>query len=78
MKSFIDKLRAGGKGNLYDNSLNGKASIYYVTPKEQKRQLKEIGFTDICTYSRSGVKTGEEELLNQGGWVYYCCKAGKS
>ncbi len=77
MKSFIDKLRTAGKGNIYDSSLNGKASIYYVASKEQKRQLKEIGFTDIFTYSRSGVKTDNEELLNQGGWIYYLCKAGK-
>jgi ubiquinone/menaquinone biosynthesis C-methylase UbiE len=78
MKSFIDKLRSDEKGNIYDNSLNGKASIYYVAPKEQKRQLKEIGFTDISTCSRSGIKTDNEELLNQGGWIYYYCRAGKS
>lgn len=77
MKSFIDKLRIGGKGNIYDNSLNGKASIYYVAPKEQTRQLKETSFTDIFTYSRSGIKTDNEELLNQGGWVYYFCKVNK-
>jgi ubiquinone/menaquinone biosynthesis C-methylase UbiE len=77
MKSFIDKLRKDGKGNIYDSSLNGKASIYYVAPKEQIRQLKEVGFIDIFTYSRSGIKTDNEELLNRGGWVYYCCKAGK-
>ena len=78
MKSFIDKLRKDEKGNIYDNSLNGKASIYYVTPKEQKRQLKETGFVDIFTYSRTGIKTDDESLLNQGGWVYYFCKANKS
>jgi ubiquinone/menaquinone biosynthesis C-methylase UbiE len=77
MKGFIDKLRRDEKGNIYDNSLNGKASIYYVAPKEQKRQLKEAGFIDIVTYSRSGIKTDEEELLNRGGWVYYFCKISK-
>jgi SAM-dependent methyltransferase len=77
MKSFIDKLRRNGKGNIYDSSLNGKASIYYVAPKEQRRQLKETGFKDIITYSRSGIKTDNDELLSQGGWVYYCCKADK-
>jgi ubiquinone/menaquinone biosynthesis C-methylase UbiE len=78
MKSFIDGLRRDEKGNIYDNSLDGKASIYYVAPKEQTRQLKETGFTDIFTYSRSGIKTDNAELLNQGGWVYYCCKADKA
>ncbi|HEX7561591.1 MAG TPA: class I SAM-dependent methyltransferase [Candidatus Humimicrobiaceae bacterium] len=77
MKSFIDKLRRNEKGNIYDNSLNGKASIYYVAPKEQERQLKETGFIDIFTYSRSGIKTENDELLNQGGWVYYLCKVSK-
>ncbi len=47
------------------------------SPEEQKRQLREIGFTDINTYSRAGVKTDNEELLNQGGWIYYCSKTGK-
>jgi ubiquinone/menaquinone biosynthesis C-methylase UbiE len=77
MKSFIDKLKKSEKGNIYDSSLNGKASIYYVTPGEQRRQLKETGFMDIFTYSRSGIKTDNDELLSQGGWVYYCCKADK-
>ncbi len=77
MKSFIDKLRTTGRGNIYDSSLNGKASIYYVAPKEQTRQLKEVGFTDIFTYSRSGIKTEDEGVLDKGGWVYYCCKVGK-
>jgi ubiquinone/menaquinone biosynthesis C-methylase UbiE len=78
MKSFIDKLRKDKKGNIYDSSLNGKASIYYVDPKEQKRQLQETGFMDIFTYSRSGIKTSNDELLNQGGWVYYYCIAEKA
>ena len=78
MKNFIDKLRTKEKGNIYDSSLNGKASIYYVAPNEQHRQLKEIGFTDIFTYNRSGIKTNNEELLNRGGWVYYLCKADKA
>jgi ubiquinone/menaquinone biosynthesis C-methylase UbiE len=77
MKSFIDKIRRDERGNIYDGSLNGKASIYYVTQKEQKRQLKETGFVDIFTYSRTGIKTDDEGVLNGGGWVYYSCRASK-
>jgi len=77
MKSFIDKIRRDERGNIYDGSLNGKASIYYVTQKEQKRQLKETGFVDIFTYSRTGIKTDDEGVLDGGGWVYYSCRASK-
>lgn len=78
MEGFIDKLKKEGRGNIYDNSLNGKASIYYVTAKEQKKQLAQSGFIDILSYSRGGINTNDEEQLNQGGWVYYYCRADKS
>ena len=77
MKSFIDKLRRDERGNIYDNSLNGKASVYYITPKEQKRQLRQSGFVDIFTYSRTGIQTGDEGVLNRSGWVYYFCRVIK-
>ncbi|MBM3699884.1 MAG: class I SAM-dependent methyltransferase [Actinobacteria bacterium] len=73
MKRHIKKLRKKRAGHIYDNSLNGKAGIYYITAKEQIKQLHDAGFNIISTYSRSGIKTNDEEILNSGGWIYYLC-----
>jgi len=73
MKRHIKKLREKQAGHIYDNSLNGKAGIYYITVQEQVKQLKHSGFNTAGTYSRSGVKTTDEEILNSGGWIYYLC-----
>jgi len=77
MEQHIEKLRKEKKGHLYDNSLNGKAKVYYITCHEQFSQLTRAGFTEIETYSRSGIKTRDESILNTGGWIYYFCRAKK-
>ena len=51
MKNFIEEFKENGRGSLYDNSLHGKASIYYITRAEQIRQLESSGFINIQTYS---------------------------
>jgi len=73
MKRHIKKLREKHAGHIYDNSLNGKAGIYYITAQEQVKQLRDSGFNTINTYSRCGIKTIDEEILNSGGWIYYLC-----
>jgi ubiquinone/menaquinone biosynthesis C-methylase UbiE len=73
MKRHIKKLRKKQSGHIYDNSLNGKAGIYYITAEGQKKQLRDAGFNIISTYSRSGIKTTDEAILNNGGWIYYLC-----
>ncbi len=77
MKSHIERLRSKGHGLLYDNSLKGRAVIYYVTYQEQIRQLKEAGFMRISAYATQGFKTSQEKELNKGGWIYYLCHARK-
>jgi SAM-dependent methyltransferase len=77
MKSHIERLRSKGHGLLYDNSLKGRAVIYYVTYQEQIRQLKEAGFGHISAYSTQGMKTSRQKELNKGGWIYYLCHARK-
>ncbi len=74
MERLIKKLRQNKKGYLYDNSLNGKASIYYITPNEQYRQLEEIGFTDIKSFSKQGEQTRSLNKLNEAPWIYYLCR----
>ena len=77
MTDLIARLRKKDYGHIYDNSLNGKAKIYYISYHEQLRQLKRAGFIEIFSYSRNGLKTTDEEELNNGGWIYYLCKANK-
>jgi len=77
MADLIGRLREKDYGHIYDNSLNGKAKIYYISYHEQLRQLKRAGFMEIFSYSRNGIKTTDEKELNDGGWIYYLCKASK-
>ncbi len=74
MKNRINKLREKNRGHIYDNSLNGKAGVYYITQNEQVRQLRGLGFKDIVTYCCEGIQTTNQDLLNRGGWIYYFCR----
>ena len=77
MSNHILKLRRKKRGHIYDDSLDGRAKVYYISRDEQLRQLKETGFKNISTISRSGLITGNATLLNKGGWIYYLCQADK-
>jgi len=77
MPSHILKMRKLKRGHIYDNSLNGRAKVYYVARDEQVRQLEETDFKNISTISRSGLITKKSALLNSGGWIYYLCQADK-
>jgi ubiquinone/menaquinone biosynthesis C-methylase UbiE len=77
MKDYINKLRKSERGHIYDNSLNGKAKVYYITKDEQIRQLKAAGYKNISTICRNGFITNNTTLLNQGGWIYYLCQKAK-
>jgi ubiquinone/menaquinone biosynthesis C-methylase UbiE len=77
MKDYISKLRKSERGHIYDNSLNGKAKVYYITKDEQIRQLKAASFKDISTLCRNGCITDNTALLNQDGWIYYLCQKAK-
>ncbi len=76
-KDFVQRLRENQKGLLFDSSLNGKASVYYITRAEQIRQLEDAGFKNITTYSRNGANTENEVILNRDGWIYYLCEVDK-
>lgn len=77
IKSHIDRLKKDGFGSLIDNSLNGKASITYVSYKSQIAQLAKLGFINISAYSVNGIRTKDETELNKGGWIYYSCQIKK-
>jgi len=76
-KDLILNLRKKDYGYIYDNSLNGKAKIYYITYSGQIRQLEAAGFKNISSYSINGIKTRDESELNKGGWIYYLCQVYK-
>ena len=76
-ENLITRLREMDYGHIYDNSLNGKAKIYYITHSEQLRQLRAVGFKNIFSYSINGINTENEDELNKGGWIYYLCQADK-
>ena len=78
MKNYISKLRKSERGHIYDNSLNGKAKVYYITKDEQIRQLEATGYNNINTICHNGFITSNTSLLNQDGWIYYLCQTGKS
>lgn len=77
MTDHISKLRKNKRGDIYDNSLNGKAKVYYINNNEQIRQLEEKGFKNISTICRDGLITSNNTLLNNGGWIYYLCQVDK-
>ncbi|MCD4669444.1 MAG: class I SAM-dependent methyltransferase [Actinomycetia bacterium] len=77
MTDHILKLRRNKRGYLYDNSLNGKAKIYYINSNEQIKQLEETGFKNISTICKDGLITSNADLLDKGGWIYYLCRADK-
>ena len=77
MKRYISKLRKSERGHIYDNSLNGKAKVYYITKDEQIRQLEAEGYKNISTICSNGFITDNTALLNQDGWIYYLCQTGK-
>ena len=76
-KNFIQEIRENQKGLLFDNSLNGRASVYYITRDEQIKQLEDAGFKNVTTYSRNGINIEDEDELNRGGWIYYLCQVDK-
>ncbi len=76
-KNFIQEIRENQRGLLFDNSLNGRISVYYVTRNEQIKQLENAGFKNITTYSRNGMSTEDEDELDRDGWIYYLCQADK-
>jgi ubiquinone/menaquinone biosynthesis C-methylase UbiE len=75
MDGHIKKLRRNGRGHIYDNSLNGKAGVYYITRPEQIKQLQSSGFYDISVYGRDGTKDPGKASTDMDGWVYYFCRA---
>jgi ubiquinone/menaquinone biosynthesis C-methylase UbiE len=77
IRFHINNLQKAGYGYLMDNSLNGKAKIFYSSYKFQIEQLNKFGFKNISAYSINGIKTEDENELNKGGWIYYLCQVEK-
>lgn len=74
INNHIKKVRKHRKGHIYDNSLEGRAGVYYISKNEQLQQLRDCGFKEVYTYSQSGIRTKDDMILDSGGWIYYLCK----
>ncbi len=76
MGSLIEKLKQDERGTLYDDSLNGKVCLYYITCREQARQLAQSGFTDLSFFGKNGKETSCPGALDRSPWIYYLCRKG--
>ncbi len=74
---MIKRLRSNGYGMIYDNSLGGKARIYYISYGFQLIQLQQHGFYSIISYSNEGVEAGSSDDLRDSPWIYFICRVKK-
>jgi ubiquinone/menaquinone biosynthesis C-methylase UbiE len=64
---------------LNDGEHSFRLRLYYIKPKEQIRQLTDLGFTNIKTYgSLDGgeIKDPYESESAMDPWLYYLCDVG--
>lgn len=76
LKRSVKKYKMNEWVIINDGALDLGLTTYYIKPKAQIAQLKELGFKNIQPYS---VKSGEEinpSRLNEidDAWIYYQCK----
>jgi ubiquinone/menaquinone biosynthesis C-methylase UbiE len=64
---------------LNDGVHKFKLNTYYITPIEQIKQLKELGFMNIRLYSSETGNEIKELNLNliKDNWIYYFCEIKK-
>ncbi len=73
----LARLRRQASAVLFDESGCYRLPVYYVTPKEQVRLLKEAGFHDIRVFSaRTGLEVRDWRLWDKiaDDTVYYLCR----
>ena len=73
----LKRLRHQSSAVLFDASGHYRLPVYYVTPREQVRALKELGFHDIRVFSmRTGLEVRDwrrwDKLTDDA--LYYCCR----
>ena len=74
---MIEKARSKGFMGIYDNSLEGKAKIFYVSCNFQVEQLKQAGFEYIRAFSQEGKEEISATGLAASPWIHYLCRINK-
>jgi ubiquinone/menaquinone biosynthesis C-methylase UbiE len=74
---MIGKARREGFMGIYDNSLEGKARIFYVSCNFQIEQLKQCGFSSIKAFSYEGKEETSLTGLAASPWIHYLCRINK-
>ena len=74
---MIKKARREGFMGIYDNSLEGKAKIFYVSCNFQIEQLKRCGFESIIAFSQEGKEETSVTGLAASPWIHYLCRINK-
>jgi ubiquinone/menaquinone biosynthesis C-methylase UbiE len=60
---------------LYDGVHEFRVQTYYVDPREQVEQLKQVGFRGTRLFSENGKEvTLASRRLNKDTWVFYLCQ----
>ena len=60
---------------LFDGAHGFKLWSYYITPEEQIRQLKRLGFRDIKGYSlKDGLELKRGMDQAKDPWIHYLCE----
>ena len=74
----LERFRHQPSAMLFDEASGYRQAVHYVTPKEQVRVLKELGFHDVRVLStRSGLEVRDwrrwDKLVDDS--LYYLCRA---
>jgi ubiquinone/menaquinone biosynthesis C-methylase UbiE len=69
----LKEIKNKNHATIIDEALNFKLQTYYIEPEEQIKQLTEIGFKNIITYSvNDGFEIKLSDLKNNTeSWIHY-------
>ncbi len=74
---MLKKANTIGFTCIYDNSLEGRAKISYISYDRQLKQLRNAGFEIIASYEHEGKKAKSDADISGSPWIYYLCKVCK-
>jgi SAM-dependent methyltransferase len=69
--------RRRGWSRLIDDGHDFEMAVYYATPDEQLRQIRDAGFTVDAVLDRAGHEVREPSRSPEH-WLHYLCRAGTS
>lgn len=70
LKNLLKHVHADGYAIVTDPGHDYDCLTYYITPVQQAKQLKEIGFNNIRMFGLDG-KSFNTEIHKNSAWIYY-------